>query len=319
MATGETGAHCGCVLAGRRQRRHRTYTGPACPNSCKQLVIENAPEPHADCRRARDALAPDGSRSRTAAPRILPSVFKQLSLIRHRFAPISHGCLPALLVSHPSIPAKNVKELIAFLRRACKIDSQGARRSPAPHLARCVHELRDGMLSCHTRAAMRYWDTSLPARPVTMANPLAALRSARGRLRAYGGTTASRAVGALHSDQRNRDCRAMRQFVVWHARPRSHTARDRFAFAPRLRKVLQGPRSGAASSRRRQRSGAKRRGRRAVPAREAGRGQRVQRARYLNNIRTSDVYPRQPRCRDRQCRLARGDLMSPRISLAFEL
>jgi len=173
----------------------------------KQLVIEN--RPGASTRIAAEHVtrsAPDGYTLLVTASThiILSSVFKQLSFDPLTdFAPITQAIVvPQLLVSHPSIPAKNVKELIAFLKaRPGKIEFAGGMAVASnPHLAMVLFMNMSGtnMLSVPYKSGNAgLGDVVAGHVPVTMANPLAALPLVRsGRLRAYGVTTANRAVGA---------------------------------------------------------------------------------------------------------------------------
>jgi tripartite-type tricarboxylate transporter receptor subunit TctC len=173
----------------------------------KQLVVEN--RPGASTRIGAEYVArsaPDGYTLLMTASTfiILPSVVKQLSfdpLID--FAPITQAVVvPQLLVSHPSIPAKNVKELIAFLKaRPGKIEFAGSTVAASnPHLAMVLFMNMSGtnMLSVPYKSGNAgLGDVVAGHVPLAMANPLAALPLVRsGRLRAYGVTTAKRAVGA---------------------------------------------------------------------------------------------------------------------------
>jgi tripartite-type tricarboxylate transporter receptor subunit TctC len=118
------------------------------------------------------------------------------------FAPITQVVVvPQLLVSHPSLPTKNLKELIAFAKaRPGKLEYGSSAVGSNPQMAMVLLLNMTGMTIVHVpyksgNAGLS--DTIAGHVPITMANMLAGMPHVRnGRLRAYGVTTAKRAAGA---------------------------------------------------------------------------------------------------------------------------
>ena len=118
------------------------------------------------------------------------------------FAPITQVVVvPQLLVSHPSLPTRNVKELVAFAKaRPGKLEYASSQIGSNPQMAMVLFLNMTGTQIVHIpyksgNAGLS--DVIAGHVPLTMANMLAGLPHVRtGRLRAYGVTTAKRAVGA---------------------------------------------------------------------------------------------------------------------------
>jgi tripartite-type tricarboxylate transporter receptor subunit TctC len=172
----------------------------------KQIVIEN--RPGAAARIGSDYVAkaaPDGYTLLITASTIVivPSVYKTISFDPLKdFAPITQlVVVPQLLVSHPSLPAKDVRELIAFAKaRPGKLEYASSAVGSNPQMAMVLFLNMSGTHIVHVpyksgNAGLS--DVIGGHVPLTMANMLAGLPHVRnGRLRAYGVTTATRAVGA---------------------------------------------------------------------------------------------------------------------------
>jgi tripartite-type tricarboxylate transporter receptor subunit TctC len=118
------------------------------------------------------------------------------------FAPISQVVsLPNVIVSHPSLPARNLKELIAFAKaRPNQLTFASAGIGTSPHLSMELFLSMAGLKMVHVP-----YKGSGPGAADTVAghvmlmapNILTALPYTRGgRLRAYGVTSAKRAPGA---------------------------------------------------------------------------------------------------------------------------
>lgn len=133
---------------------------------------------------------------------INPAVYKKVLYDALRdFAPISQAVsLSNVIVSHPSLPAKNVKELIAIARaRPGQLNFASAGIGTSPHLSMELFLVLAGVKMLHVP-----YKGSGPAAVDTVAghvmlmapNMLTALPYIRsGRLRAYGVTGSKRAAG----------------------------------------------------------------------------------------------------------------------------
>lgn len=134
---------------------------------------------------------------------INPAIYRKVPYDALRdLAPISQAVsLPNVIVSHPTLPAKNVKELIAFAKsRPGQITFASAGVGTSPHLSMELFLVMAGLKMVHVP-----YKGSGPGAVDTVAghvmlmapNILTALPYVRnGRLRAYGVTSAKRAAGA---------------------------------------------------------------------------------------------------------------------------
>ena len=82
---------------------------------------------------------------------INPSVYGKLPFDPIRdFAPISKvAALPLILVAHPSFPANNVKELIAYAKQKPGTNYSSSGHASTPHLAMLMFEQRTGTKFTH--------------------------------------------------------------------------------------------------------------------------------------------------------------------------
>jgi tripartite-type tricarboxylate transporter receptor subunit TctC len=172
----------------------------------RQIVIEN--RPGAAARIGSDLVAksaPDGYTLLITASTIviITSVYKNMPFDPLKdFAPITQVVVvPQMLVSHPSLPARNVKELIAFAKaRPGKLEYASSAVGSNPQMAMVLFLNMSGTNIVHVpyksgNAGLS--DVIGGHVPLTMANMLAGLPHVRnGRLRAYGVTSAKRALGA---------------------------------------------------------------------------------------------------------------------------
>jgi tripartite-type tricarboxylate transporter receptor subunit TctC len=106
-----------------------------------------------------------------------------------------------MLVSHPSLPPKNVRELIAFAKaHPGKLEYASGAVGSNPQMAMVLFLNMTGTSMVHVpykSGNAGLGDVIGGHVPITMANMLAGLPHVRsGRLRAYGVTTAKRAAGA---------------------------------------------------------------------------------------------------------------------------
>ena len=134
---------------------------------------------------------------------INPAIYRKVPYDALRdLAPISQAVsLPNVIVSHPSLPAKNLKELIAFARsRPGQLSFASAGVGTSPHLSMELLLVMAGLKMVHVP-----YKGSGPGAVDTVAghvmlmapNMLTALPYIRnGRLHAYGVTSARRAAGA---------------------------------------------------------------------------------------------------------------------------
>ena len=149
--------------------------------------------------------APDGYTLLTAAASLTsnPFVMRKVSYDLERdFAPVSlMVTLPNILVSHPSLPVKNLKELIAFARaRPGQLHYASAGVGSVPHLMMVFFVSMGGLKMVHVPykgAGPALIDVIAGHTPVMAANILSTLPHVRaGRVRAYGVTSVARAVAA---------------------------------------------------------------------------------------------------------------------------
>ena len=118
------------------------------------------------------------------------------------FAPISLVVIvPSLLVSHPSLPARNVKELIAFARaRPGQLQYASAGLGSAPHLMMALFNNMAGLDMIHVAykgAGPALIDIMAGHVPMMVGNILSSLPLVKsGRVRSYGVTSARRSSAA---------------------------------------------------------------------------------------------------------------------------
>ncbi|MPZ44936.1 MAG: tripartite tricarboxylate transporter substrate binding protein [Betaproteobacteria bacterium] len=172
----------------------------------QQLVIENRPGAATRIGAGHVAKsAPDGYTLLITPSTLIiaPSVYKDMAFDPLKdFEPITQVVVvPQMLVSHPSLPPKNVQELIAFAKaRPGKLEYASSAVGSNPQMAMVLFLNLTGTSIVHVpyksgNAGLS--DVIAGHVPLTMANILAGLPHVRnGRLRAYGVTTAKRAVGA---------------------------------------------------------------------------------------------------------------------------
>ena len=172
----------------------------------KQIIIEN--KPGGAARIGSDYVAraaPDGYTLLISASTLIiaPSVYKDLTFDPLKdFAPITQVVVvPQLLVSHPALPAKNVKELIALAKsQPGKLEYASSAVGSNPQMAMVLFMNLTGTNIVHVpykSGNAGLTDVIAGYVPITMANMLVGMPHVRaGRLRAFGVTTARRAVGA---------------------------------------------------------------------------------------------------------------------------
>jgi tripartite-type tricarboxylate transporter receptor subunit TctC len=118
------------------------------------------------------------------------------------FAPISLVVIvPSLLVSHPSLPARNVKELIAFAKaRPGQLQYASAGLGSAPHLMMALFNNLAGLDMIHVAykgAGPALIDIMAGHVPMMVGNILSSLPLVKaGKLRSYGVTSARRSSAA---------------------------------------------------------------------------------------------------------------------------
>ena len=149
--------------------------------------------------------APDGYTLLTAAASLTsnPFVMKRVPYDLERdFAPISMTVMvPNILVSHPSLPVKNLKELIAFVKaRPGQLSYASAGVGSVPHLMMEFFVGMGGLKMVHVPykgAGPALVDVMGGHVPIMAANILSTLPHVKaGRVRAYGVTSATRAAAA---------------------------------------------------------------------------------------------------------------------------
>jgi tripartite-type tricarboxylate transporter receptor subunit TctC len=149
--------------------------------------------------------APDGYTLLTAAASLTsnPFVMKRVPYDLERdFAPVSMTVMvPNLLVSHPSLPSKNLKELVAFARaRPGQLSYASAGVGSVPHLMMEFFLSMGGLKMTHVPykgAGPALVDVMGGHVPIMAANILSTLPHVKaGRVRAYGVTSATRAAAA---------------------------------------------------------------------------------------------------------------------------
>ena len=172
----------------------------------QQIVIDNRGGASGNIGAELGArAAPDGYTLVAAIASLTsnPALMKKVPYDLERdFAPISMTVtVPNVLVSHPSLPAKTVKELIAFARaRPGQLQFASAGVGSMPHLMMEFFLNMTGLKLVHVPykgASPMLVDVVAGHVPLTAANILSTLPLVKsGRVRAYGVTSAKRASGA---------------------------------------------------------------------------------------------------------------------------
>jgi tripartite-type tricarboxylate transporter receptor subunit TctC len=134
---------------------------------------------------------------------INPAIYKKLPYDALRdFAPVSQVVtLPNILVSHPSVPIRTVKELVAFARtRPGQLNYASAGLGTSPHLSMELMLVMTGLKMTHVAykgSGQGVVDVLAGHVPLMMPSILTGLPHTKaGRLRALGVTSAKRAAGA---------------------------------------------------------------------------------------------------------------------------
>ena len=149
--------------------------------------------------------APDGYTLLTAAASLTSNPFVMRKVpydLERDFAPVSlMVTLPNILISHPSLPVKNLKELIAFAKaRPGQLHYASAGVGSVPHLMMVFFVSMGGLKMVHVPykgAGPALIDVIAGHTPVMAANILSTLPHVRaGRVRAYGVTSGARAAAA---------------------------------------------------------------------------------------------------------------------------
>lgn len=172
----------------------------------QQVVVENRPGAAAMIgTEAVARSAPDGYTLLMGASTtvIVPSIYRKIRYDAIRdFAPISLAVvLPQILVSHPSVPARTLKELIAFVRaRPGQLDYAAGSIGGNPHMSMALFLTMSGLKVTYVpykSGNAGLIDVISGQVPLMMASQLAAMPHVRsGRLRAYGVTGMKRSSGA---------------------------------------------------------------------------------------------------------------------------
>jgi tripartite-type tricarboxylate transporter receptor subunit TctC len=149
--------------------------------------------------------APDGYTLLTAAASLTSNPFVMRKVpydLERDFAPVSlMVTLPNILISHPSLPVKNLKELIAFAKaRPGQLHYASAGVGSVPHLMMVFFVSMGGLKMVHVPykgAGPALIDVIAGHTPVMAANILSTLPHVRAaRVRAYGVTSGARAAAA---------------------------------------------------------------------------------------------------------------------------
>lgn len=171
----------------------------------QQVVVDN--RPGAGTVLGNDVVAksaPDGYTLLMAASALVisPAVQRKLPYdVVRDFAPISQAVsVPNVLVVHPSVPARTLKEFIAFAKRQPgKLTAGSAGTGTSPHLSLALFETLSGTRILHVpyKGSGQGMIGLLGGEVALMfpSVPTAAPQIGAGKLRALGVTTARRSVG----------------------------------------------------------------------------------------------------------------------------
>lgn len=172
----------------------------------QQVVVENRPGAGTMIGgEAAARSAPDGYTllMGISTLAINPAIYKKVPYDALKdFAPVSQAvALPNVLVAHPSLPVKTVKELVAFARaRPGQINFASAGLGTSPHLSVELFLSMTGLKMVHVPykgSGPGVTDLVAGHVPLMMPNMLSALPHIKsGRLRALGVTSAKRASRA---------------------------------------------------------------------------------------------------------------------------
>jgi tripartite-type tricarboxylate transporter receptor subunit TctC len=172
----------------------------------QQIVVENRPGASSQIGAEHVARsAPDGYTLLITASSVVvtQSTYRKPRIDPLReLAPITQiVVVPQMVASHPSIPARNLKELIAFVKaHPGKVDYSAGNYGGHPHVTMALFLAMAGIDA--TFVPYRSGNAGLVDAlsghvPLMLGNVLAALPHVRaGRLRAYGVTSAKRATAA---------------------------------------------------------------------------------------------------------------------------
>jgi tripartite-type tricarboxylate transporter receptor subunit TctC len=172
----------------------------------KPVVVENRPGAAAQLGAEMVARAePDGHTLLVVASSLVvaQSTYKKprIDPIRE-LAPITQLVrVPQMIASHPSLPARNVKELISFMKaRPGKVDYSAGSYGGHPHVTMALFMHMAGIQGTYVpyRSGNAGLVDGLSGQvPLLLGNVLAVLPHVRaGRLRAFGVTSAERATAA---------------------------------------------------------------------------------------------------------------------------
>lgn len=172
----------------------------------QQVVVENRPGASSQIGGEHVARsAPDGYTLLITASSV---VVTQSTYLKPRIDPLRELApitqvlvVPQMIASHPSLPAKNVKELIAFVKaRPGKVDYSAGNYGGHPHVTMALFMTMAGLDATfvpYKSGNAGLVDALSGHVPLMLGNVLAALPHVRaGRLRAYGVTSARRSAAA---------------------------------------------------------------------------------------------------------------------------
>ena len=172
----------------------------------QQIVVENRPGASSQIGAEHVARsAPDGYTILITASSV---IITQLTYLKPRLDPLRELApvtqvvsVPQMVASHPSIPVKNLKELIAFVKaRPGKIDYSAGNYGGHPHVTMALFLNMAGLDATfvpYKSGNAGLVDALSGHVPLMLGNVLAALPHVRsGRLRPYGVTGAKRAAAA---------------------------------------------------------------------------------------------------------------------------
>jgi len=172
----------------------------------RQIVIENRPGAASQIGSEYVARsAPDGYTLLIVPSTItiVPSTYRKVPFDTMKdFAPITQVvAVPQVLVAHPSLPARNVKELITLAKaQPGKLDFAGGSYGANPHMAMVLFLNMTGTQMTYVpyKSGNAGLSDALAGHvPLMIGNILAVLPHVKsGRFQAYGVTTAQRAVAA---------------------------------------------------------------------------------------------------------------------------